>query len=578
VLAARAQRRDERPALLVVDDDLTSLGRITRQLHRRYGLDFRVVSARSADEATAALEGMHAAREEVAVVLADQWMPGTTGAELLATVGDLHPRARRVMLIDWGAWGHRPTADAILRGMALGHFDFYGLKPRRSPDELFHRMVTEFLDEWARSAPGPPQIGQIVVVAPRWSPRGHEIRSLLTRNRRQHVTHPAESPEGRRLLIEAGREDASVPVVAFYDGPVLTDPSRVLVDPTNAELAAACGYSTVLEPGEEFDLAVVGAGPAGLAAAVYASSEGLRTLVVESESVGGQAGTSSAIRNYLGFPRGIGGAELAQRAYQQGWVFGARFLLMRSAVGLRSEGERHVVALSDGTEARARAVILAMGVSYRRLGVPSLEALGGAGVFYGASVSDAQALEGERVYVVGGGNSAGQAALHLARHAGQVTVVVRGPSLADTMSQYLRDEIDAARNLDVRYSAEVVDGSGAGRLERLTLLDRRSGATTDVPAGALFVLIGARPRTDWLGDAVERDRWGYVLTGPEAGAGGGLPLESSLLGVFAVGDVRARSVKRVASAVGEGSVAVTQVHERLAAEPALERAGGQRWR
>jgi len=310
---------------------------------------------------------------------------------------------------------------------------------------------------------------------------------------------------------------------------------------------------------------VIGAGPAGLAAAVYASSEGLRTLVVEPESIGGQAGSSSLIRNYLGFSRGVSGAELAQRAFQQAWVFGMRFLLMREVVDLRPDGGRLVLSLSDGSEARAGAAILATGVSYRRLGIPTLEALTGAGVFYGASVSEGKALTGEDVYVVGGGNSAGQAAMHLSRHARRVTLLVRGESLESSMSSYLIETLAAAPNVDVRTRTEVVGGCGEGRLEQLTLRDSRSAEESTVEAAALFVLIGARPHTDWLPSEVERDERGFVPTGADLGSASPvLPLETSLPGVFAVGDVRHLSVKRVASAVGEGSVVIQQVHEYLA--------------
>jgi thioredoxin reductase (NADPH) len=326
---------------------------------------------------------------------------------------------------------------------------------------------------------------------------------------------------------------------------------------------------------------VLGAGPAGLSASVYASSEGLETLTIEAESIGGQAGSSSLIRNYLGFSRGVSGAELAQRAYQQAWIFGTSFLLMHTATAWRIEGERHVVTISDGSEATARAVILATGVSYRRLGIPALEALVGAGLFYGASVSEARALTGEHVYIVGGGNSAGQAAMHLARFATQVTLLVRGSSPAASMSQYLQDELEATANVDVRLSTEAIDGGGDGRLEHLTLRDRTSGATETVSAGALLVLIGGRPNTDWLPRQIARDRWGYILTGPDAvrerRASGDpltwtpLMLETSVPRVLAAGDVRHGSVKRVASAVGEGSVAVEQIHHCLAREIALDR-------
>jgi thioredoxin reductase (NADPH) len=554
-----------RPVLLAVDDEADALGRIAAELRRRYGEDYRVLCERSPTDALGLLEAMRADGDEVAVVLADQWMPDLTGEELLARARHLHPHAKRGLLVDWGAWGDRPTADAILGAMALGNIDYYVLKPWRSPDEYFHRTITDFLHEWTRTSGSTPQ--EIVVIGARWSARCHELRSLLARNGVPHLFHPEDSPEGSRLLREMGREGARAPVVMMLDG-------RVLVNPSNAELAGAYGANTGLGERCDFDVVVVGAGPAGLAAALYASSEGLSTLVVERESIGGQAGSSSRIRNYLGFSRGVSGAELAQRAYQQAWVFGTRFVLMRKVVALDCSGPPHVVKLSDGTEATARALILATGVSYRRLSIPALEPLVGTGVFYGASVSEARAMAGEHLYLVGGGNSAGQAAVHLARYAGQVCILVRGSSLADSMSRYLHDEIAAAGNIDVLLNTEVVDGGGDGRLEHLTLRDNVSGERSTVEASGLFVLIGARPHTEWLPNTIERDRWGYVLTGPDLASDGGveldrapLMLETSIPGVFAVGDVRHRSFKRVASAVGEGSVVIQQVHEYLAAQP-----------
>jgi thioredoxin reductase (NADPH) len=552
---------DRRPVLFVVDDEADWLDRIGRELRRRYSSDYRILCERSAAKALQTLEAMRVAGEDVAIVLADQWIPEVTGSELLARVGELHPHAKRALLITWGAWGDRPTADAVLRAMALGHIDYYVLKPWQSPDELFHRTVTEFLHEWTRTHASLPR--EIAIVAERWSARAHELRSLLARNGVPHAFHPSDSAEGRRLLGEVGREKVELPVVVLLDG-------RVLVDPSNAEVAGGYGVTTELDERRDFDVVVVGAGPAGLAAAVYASSEGLRTLVVERESIGGQAGSSSLIRNYLGFSRGVSGAELAQRAYQQAWVFGTSFLLMREVVGLRAEGERYLVTISDGSVATARAVILAMGVSYRRLGIPALEALNGTGVFYGASVSEVHALAGQHAYIVGGGNSAGQAAMHLSRYAKQVSLLVRGSSLADSTSQYLVDEIAAAGNVEVRLNTQVIDGGGRGRLEHLTLRDAGTGKTCEVEAAALFVLIGARPHTDWLPEMVERDKWGFLLTGLELAREEGRSLErpavmyeTNVPGLFAVGDVRHRSVKRVASAVGEGSVVVEQVRDYL---------------
>ena len=550
-----------RPIVLVVEDESDARARIRGELERRYGSDYRVTCEASALGALAKLERWRASAEPVALVLADQWMPDLTGEEFLARAKMLFPDAKRALLVSFGAWGDRQTADAMLRAMAGGRMDYYVLKPWRRADEFFHRTVTEFLHEWERSSSASPQ--EIALICERRSLRGHQLRDLLARNGVPHVVHDTDSPEGRRLLAEAGQEGTSDPVVVLLGG-------GVLVDPTNADLADAYGVSTSLEGRSDFDVVVVGAGPAGLAAAVYASSEGLDTLVVERESIGGQAGSSSLIRNYLGFARGVSGSELAQRAFQQAWIFGARFLHAREVTSLRPGTDRHVLTLSDGSEASATAVVIATGISYRRLDIPGLDAFLGTGVFYGASVSEARAHAGQEVYVVGGGNSAGQAALHLSRYASRVTILIRRASLAETMSSYLIDQIEAARNVDIRANAELCGCSGDGILETVALRDRVSGRTAVVPAAALFIQIGAEPYTAWLPPEICRDSWGYLLTGQDLPPGGWplerppLMLETSVPGVFAVGDARMGSTKRVASAVGEGSVVVEQVHHLLA--------------
>ena len=559
------------PALVVVDDDARALDRTAEELRRRYAADYRIVAHRSPEAALAELERMAADCEEVAVVLADQWMEGLTGSDLLGRLQRLHPNAKRGLLVDWGAWGDARTADAILGAIAGGRADYYVLKPWRSPDELFQRTIAEFIHEWSRTQSSRPK--ELTVVGDARSARTHEIATLLARNGVPHVFRAADSDEGRELLAAHGASVAAGPVVITID-------ERVLVDPTNVELAGGYGVATGLDGDRDFDVIVVGAGPAGLSAAVYASSEGLRTLVVEREAIGGQAASSSLIRNYLGFSRGVSGAELAQRAYQQAWVFATRFVLMQEAVSLEAGGDRHVLCLSDGGKATARAVVLATGVAYRRLEIPELEALVGVGVYYGGSVGSTQSIAGQHVYVIGGGNSAGQAALHLARQAAKATILVRGPSLAETMSRYLIDAIDATENVEVRTTVEVAGGGGDGRLERLVLRDRETGELETVPAAAVFVLIGSSPHTAWLPETIARDRWGFLVTGtdirvdPEADVRWPLeraPLmyETTLPGVFAVGDVRHRSVKRVASGVGEGSVAVTQVHEYLSLTAAV---------
>ena len=546
-----------KPLMMVVEDEREPRALIRGELERRYGSDYHVTCQGSALAALAKLERRRAAGEPVALVLADQWMPDLTGEEFLARAKPLFPDAKRALLVNFGAWGDRMTADAMLRAMASGRMDYYVLKPWRRADEFFHRTITEFLHEWDRASSASPQ--EVSVICGRRSPRSHELRELLVRNGVPHVIYDRDSTTGRRMLAEAGLEGTEDPVVLLLGG-------GVLVNPTNAELANSYGVSTSLEGRSEFDVVVVGAGPAGLAAAVYASSEGLDTLVVERESLGGQAGSSSRIRNYLGFARGVSGAELAQRAYQQAWIFGARFLHARAVTALRPSGSRHILTLSDGSEASAAAVVLATGISYRRLRIPELETLVGTGVFYGASVSEARAHAGQDVYVVGGGNSAGQAAVHLSRYTGRVTILIRRDSLVETMSSYLIEEIEAADNIEVRPFAEVTGCTGDGALESITLRDRVSGQTETAPAAALFVLIGAEPHTSWFPAAIRRDDWGYVLTGPDLPNGSWqlarspLMFETSQPGVFAVGDAREGSTKRVASAVGEGSVVIEQVH------------------
>jgi thioredoxin reductase (NADPH) len=555
------------PLLLAVDDDPNTLGRIEHELRQRYGSYYRVACENSPEAGMQTLQDLREADEEVAVVLADQWMSGMTGIEFLTHTRSLYPGAKRALLFERG---NRTTREPILQGMALGQIDYYVPKPERSPDEEFHRGIARFLDEWAREH-RPASVAVRIVGEPR-SPRPHELRDVLSRSGIPNSFFSADSKEGRELLARVDKSSVQLPVVIVFD-------RLVLVDPDNAEIADAFemispfGMNTLPDV-RDFDLVIIGAGPAGLAAAVYGASEGLSTVVVERETFGGQAGTSSLIRNYLGFSRGISGAELAWQAYQQAWLFGASFRLARQTTALYRRGEQVVVSLSDGTEVAGRIVIVATGASYRRLGVPGLEALQGAGVFYGAAVAEAQGMKGQQVYVVGGGNSAGQAARHLSKHARRVTLLVRGERLAADMSQYLIEEIEATENIQVRLNTQVIDGGGQGRLEHLVLEDRASGLTETVPATALFVLIGARPHTGWLPEEVVRDERGYIITGSDLLRDGVPPkgwplqrqpmlLETSVPGVFAAGDVRCGSVKRVASAVGEGSIAIQMVHNFL---------------
>jgi thioredoxin reductase (NADPH) len=533
----------ELPLILAVDEDPDALHRITAEL-QRYTRDYRVTCGPSTDDALRQLEALRDDDAAVAIVLAARGTQALKGEQLLERVHDLHPHAKRALLIPWGGWADEETADAIRTAMALGHIDYYVLKPWSTPDELFHRVVSEFLHEWRRqNAPGRREL---TVIADPWSSRGYELRNLLARNGVPHAFHACDSREGSDLLRSCGQDGTDVPVVILPDGSALVDPG--------AEDLAQHGtrMPTELEAPGIFDVVIVGAGPAGLAAAVYASSEGLSALVVERESIGGQAGSSTRIRNYLGFSRGLSGAELAQRAYQQAWVFGATFLLTREVEDVELGEPTHAVSIAGGPSVEARSVILAMGVSYRRLEVQALAALEGRGVYYGSSPSEARQFTGKSVYVVGGANSAGQAAVHLARYAKSVTLLCRS-ALEKSMSRYLIDEIDGKANIHVLDGAEVIDAGGEEGLETLTLRSR-DGVET-VPADGLFILIGAEPRTEWLPGEIERDERGFVTTKDD--------YSTNVSGVFAIGDVRSGSVKRVASAVGEGSVVIQHVHHYL---------------
>jgi thioredoxin reductase (NADPH) len=558
---AGQEARASWPVLLAVDEDEGALRGISRELHKRYGDDYHVLCERSPQAALGRLRDLEGSGEEVALVLADQWMVEMSGMDFLTRAGEISSTTKRALLV---GWGDRSAVGPVLQAMSLGRIDYYVTKPYGDHDERFHRVISEFLYDWAKDRI--PKFEEIRVVGEKWSPRSFELRDLLGRNGVLHTFHTSDSREGRELLARIGYEGASLPVVVLFDGQVLTDPS-------NSDIADACGVNPTWEK-SNFDLVIVGAGPAGLAAAVSAASEGLDTLIVEGEAVGGQAGTSAMIRNYLGFPSGISGAELASRAAEQAWLLGATFLFMRRVTGLRRAGHEIVVNLSCGQDVTAKSVIIATGASYRRLDVPSLEALSGSGVFYGAAVSEAQAMWGQEVYVVGAGNSAGQAALHLAKYASRVTLLARGDSLETSMSQYLIKELDAAQNVAVRLGTQVVDGGGRGRLENLVLEDSTSGLTETVTAAGLFVLIGAEPHTSWLPEEIVRDERGYIVTGRDFSQYGPphrrwhverfpLPLETSMPGVFAAGDVRHGAVKRVASAVGEGSIAIQTIHEYL---------------
>jgi thioredoxin reductase (NADPH) len=551
-----------RALLLAVDADFGQLGRIEAELFRAFGADYRVRGELTPEDALRTLRDADRRNERVAVVLVDETFADDARSEIFAAARTLHPNARRALLVAWGAWAHPGSAQRILRSMAIGDISYYVLKPWTRGDEFFHRTIAEFVQEWSRA--DPENLHEVVVVADQHSGRAYEVSDLLSRNGIPHIFWARASSAGQEVLATTGHPQGEVVVWMPALG------GTCLVDPTDAEIVEAWGIPTFLpETDREFDLLVVGAGPAGLAAAVYAASEGVHTLVVERAAIGGQAGTSSLIRNYLGFSRGLSGAELAQRGYQQAWVFGARFLLTRQVEKLTQDGQHFVAQVHHLGEVRARAVIISSGMSYQRLGLTSLEQLIGKGVYYGASVTAAQALSGLHVAVVGAGNSAGQAALHLARYC-VVHLIVRGPDLGRSMSAYLIHAIGAHPAIKVHLNTEVVDGGGDGKLEYVVVRDRATGQDEHLALESMFVMIGARPGTEWLPQEVERDAEGFVLTGAEAAASSlwkldrlPQPHETTVPGVFAIGDVRRGSVKRVASAVGEGSVVVSEVHQFL---------------
>jgi thioredoxin reductase (NADPH) len=553
-----ARRDATRPCLLTVDDDPNVSRAVARDLRRRYGETHRIVRAETGEQGLEALRAMKLRGDAVAVLLADYRMPNMSGLQFLEAAMDLYPGARRILLTAYADTG------AAIEAINVVDLDYYLLKPWDPPEEKLYPVIDAQLESWAASDHRP--VPETKVVGHRWSARSSEVREFLARNQVPYRWYGSDTPEGIRLLDAAGADPQTLPLVVTPDG-------TALVAPDDGELAAHVGLTTT--PSKDFyDLVVIGGGPAGLGSAVYGASEGLRTVLIERTATGGQAGQSSRIENYLGFPDGVSGAQLTERARRQAVKFGAELITTRDVVGLEVHGSARTVRFADGGSIDAHTVILATGVSYRLLGADGLDRLTGRGVYYGSALTEASNCAGNDVYVVGGANSAGQAAVHLSRGARSVTILVRGTSLQDSMSYYLIQQLAQIDNVTVRTCTEVIEAHGEKHLERITLRDNKNGDTSTVDTSWLFVFVGAAPRTDWLEGVLVRDDGGFVLAGPDLAPGGVLPpgwilerqplhLETSVPGVFVAGDVRAESAKRVASAVGEGAMAVMLVHRYL---------------
>jgi thioredoxin reductase (NADPH) len=548
-----------KPAVLVVDDDQEVLRAVGRDLRREYGGRYRVLQAESAESGLEALRQLKLRNEHLALFLVDQRMPRMTGIEFLEKAKALFPEAKRALLTAYA--DTQSAIDAINKA----HIDHYLQKPWDPPEEKLYPVIAELLDEWEASF-RPPFEG-LRLVGHRWSPEAHRMKEFLARN---HVPYQwldlATNAQAGKLLEQTGLTDVKLPIVLFEDGTHLESADV-------AGVAERVGLRTRVEH-DFYSFVIVGAGPAGLAAAVYAASEGINTLLVEAEAPGGQAGQSSRIENYLGFPGGVSGSELARRAAQQARKFGAEILSPQRVAAVRLAGQFRHIVLGNGHEISCHALLIATGVSYRRLERPGIEALTGAGVYYGAAASEAREAKGEDVFVLGGANSAGQAAIHFARYARKVCMLVRAPTLA-SMSQYLIDQIASTPNIEVRTSTAIVEALGQSHLEQLQLRNSATNETECVPGSALFILIGAEPHTEWLEGVVARDAHGFINTGPALSESGSRPrhwrlerdpylLESSVPGIFAAGDVRMGSIKRVAAGVGEGAMAVSFVHQHLA--------------
>jgi thioredoxin reductase (NADPH) len=543
-------------AILAVDDDPQVLAVVARDLRQRYGKHHRILRTSSGSEALATLTDLKARGDTVAVLVADQRMPAMTGTEFLAQAKQIFPDTKTVLLTAYA------DTSAAIEAINSVHLDHYLLKPWDPPEEHLFPILDELIDEWTAAHPAP--YDGVRVYATRWSPTAHIVKDFLARNRVPYRFFDVELDSDARDVVDAG--DGAMPLVILPDGTRLSEPDI-------RTLASAVGLQTVAKS-PFYDLVIVGAGPSGLGAAVYAASEGLRTALIERAATGGQAGTSSRIENYLGFPAGISGGDLATRATTQALKFGAEVLTGPEVIGVEVSDPVKTVVLSDGQRLSCHALIIASGMTIRRLGVDPVEAYVGSGVFYGAAPSEAASYVDEHVFVVGGANSAGQAAMMLSKYAGQVTIVVRGPSIEAGMSSYLVDQIRATENIDIRLSSEIVDAGGSGRLEWLMVRNRETGQTERAETGGLFLFIGAVPHSDFLDDVVMRNPRGFVLTGPDLRVDGSwpstwpldrdpLPMETSVPGVFAAGDVREGVVRRVASAVGQGAIAVSLVHQYL---------------
>jgi thioredoxin reductase (NADPH) len=537
--------------------DEQDLAVVARELERRYAVDYGLAAWADPDEALEWVRQLQSRGDRVALVLACQH-GADDGVRFLARVREVDAQIKRAVVLRWGDFA---SSRFVLDALARGELDHWILRPEFSGDEAFHRSISELLDDW--TAARRPRYEAVKIIGEQTSPRTVELRDRMSRSSVPFGSYDSDTDEGRELLAAHGLSvvEAELPVLVVQFRPDLPP----LQNPSDEAIADAFGVNASLGADRRVDVAIIGAGPAGLAAAVYAASEGLKTLVIEQQVFGGQAGTTSLIRNYPGFPAGVSGARLANTMYQQAWGLGAEFLLMRNVTALREKGVGHlVVELSDGTTIRTTTVVLATGASYRRLSASGVDALVGRGVFYSPAVTEAAAMTDRAAVVVGGGNSAGQAAIHLSRYAATVTLLVRGKSLGASMSEYLIRELSAARNVAIRYNSEVVSAIGDERLERVVVRDAETVSEETIESAGLFVLIGSEPRTEWLPATIKRDEWGFIVTGREAGADPAATAASSLRGVFAAGDVRRGSIKRVASAVGEGANVVSQIHQYLA--------------